>query len=70
MKKADYQLIAAIATVLAVIFWIAAIWTHYYREMIGEFRYPLQQYTPNYVMVGIVFLVIGIAFFLRAIQEK
>jgi len=70
MKKADYQMIGYIGIVLTVVFWIGATLTHYYRESIGEFIYPLQGYTPNFIMAGIVFLVLGVAFLWRASQEK
>ena len=75
MKKADFQLIGYIGIVLGVIFIIGAILTQmpvYQETILGGYwvTYPYAKYTITFLVIGVILLVIGIAFYWRAKQEE
>lgn len=74
MKKADFQLIGIIGTVLGVIFLVGAFLTQmpvYQKTILGYWAtYPYAKYTSTFLVIGVVLLVIGMAFLWRAEQEE
>ena len=66
MKKADWKLIGYIGTALGIIFLIGAIFSYFYFEVhettLGGawVTYPLQEYVGNFLLLGIILLVIGL----------
>lgn len=74
MKKTDYQLIGYIGVVLGAIFLVGGLFASIYYEtrqgLIWAYKlYPYAQYSGSLLVVGIVLLVIGLAFLWRAKQE-
>jgi hypothetical protein len=77
LKKTDFQLIGYIGTVLGAIFLAGGIFAQTYYEIhrssIIEFYwkvYPYQKHAGNLLIIGVVLLVIGLAFLWRAKQEE
>jgi uncharacterized membrane protein YidH (DUF202 family) len=76
MKYADWRYLATICTVLGVILLIGGVivnlysQTSYFRGTSIGTTYPYRGYTIPFIVFGIILLVIGVASFARAGEER